>query len=750
MRKFLIAFVAACIVAPTLVTVAGAAPPVITPPYILTEFECGGAGSPSFPADNHRLVADFDGTVDGDDDITVGTTIHYLYQYRASVTFTRDWVIDITLPDGTAAQITADDLEVTAGNNYDPVGSIDYVVQPGDAGSLLTATVTRVQAVSPTPPSPPTVDCAPTTNNSVTTYADVAPHAADDVAGTGPGTAITVPVAGNDAHAADAGAYVGNTTDISTQDVGPTTSVTVVTDAASGSCVAGAGVITYTPDPGFTGIDTCTYTAADNDGGTSGEATVSVQVGAVAPVVTLGFALDNDDVCSTLFSYPSGSHTLRATIDGTDDLDDDVEVGETVVYTYAAAGTIAYTGDWVVDLELPDGTAGQIVATVPVTGDGQPNDIGSIAYTVPAGSEGTLQTARVTSVSVDNQGVVVTCTPDANDTLALYVNIGPDPVDDTADTTEQTPVVVDVVVNDGTPNDSGTVTGPDGAGADTQDNAPASVVEVVDDAAAGTCVAGPGTVTYTPDDGFSGVDSCTYRLIDNDGAVSTPATVTVTVVEVNEAPAVDAGADLSLTLPTDSAMLTPTISDDGLPDGTIDIAWSAAPSGGVIFSDATVAQPVVTFTQPGTYTLTLEVSDGELAASDTLTVIVEAAAEPNRRPWVWAGLDHKITLPDDEVHLRPWVWDDGRPRGSTLEFTWSTSSPDDVTFAEPNSPRTTATFAEAGTYELTLTVSDGELTSTDTVKVKVAEPPACSRWNRHRCGHGSLLSWLFSLLRRWR
>jgi hypothetical protein len=46
---------------------------------------------------------------------------------------------------------------------------------------------------------------------------------------------------------------------------------------------------------------------------------------------------------------------------------------------------------------------------------------------------------------------------------------------------------------------------------------------------AGHITIGSGNVTYTPPDGFTGTDTFTYRVRDNDGAISNAATVTVTV-----------------------------------------------------------------------------------------------------------------------------------------------------------------------------------------------------------------------------
>jgi hypothetical protein len=67
--------------------------------------------------------------------------------------------------------------------------------------------------------------------------------------------------------------------------------------------------------------------------------------------------------------------------------------------------------------------------------------------------------------------------------------------------------------------------------------------------------------------------------------------------------------------------------------------------------------------------------------------------------------------------------DDGLPAGSSLTTTWSkVSGAGVVTFSNPNSTTTTASFSLAGTYVLRLTATDGALTATDDVNLTVLAP----------------------------
>ncbi|MFO7691209.1 MAG: hypothetical protein R6W83_11770 [Cryobacterium sp.] len=198
----------------------------------------------------------------------------------------------------------------------------------------------------------------------------------------------------------------------------------------------------------------------------------------------------------------------------------------------------------------------------------------------------------------------------------------------------------------------------------------------------------------------------------------------------NAAPFVDAGPNLSVTLP-EAASLDGTVSDDGLPGGTLTTAWSTFSGPGVVtFGDPSSVDTTATFPAAGTYVLELLADDGELVSTDTVTVTVEDAPPPpspppvNEAPSVDAGPDLSVTLPDDAV-LNGAVLDDGLPDG-TLTTAWSKASgPGTVTFGNAAAVDTTASFSAPGEYVLELSAGDGELVSTDTVTVTVDEaaPP---------------------------
>jgi CubicO group peptidase (beta-lactamase class C family) len=181
----------------------------------------------------------------------------------------------------------------------------------------------------------------------------------------------------------------------------------------------------------------------------------------------------------------------------------------------------------------------------------------------------------------------------------------------------------------------------------------------------------------------------------------------------NTAPTVSAGSDQTIQLPTNSVTLTGSATD--AQGGTLTYAWTASPAG-VTFANAAAASTTATFGGAGTYTLTLTVSDGALTGTDALSVVVQATA--NAAPVVSAGADQSIELPTSTATVTGSATDDGLPANSTLTYAW-TAAPAGVTFANAAAASTGATFAAAGTYTLTLTVSDSALSGTDALTVTV-------------------------------
>ncbi|MCI0432582.1 MAG: hypothetical protein L0271_02875, partial [Gemmatimonadetes bacterium] len=85
----------------------------------------------------------------------------------------------------------------------------------------------------------------------------------------------------------------------------------------------------------------------------------------------------------------------------------------------------------------------------------------------------------------------------------------------------------------------------------------------------------------------------------------------------------------------------------------------------------------------------------------------KAPLDDNQPPVLSAGPDAVVINASAAAPLNGSVSDDGRPAGQPLTIAWSkVEGPGTVTFANPASPATTATFSQPGTYVLRLDARD--------------------------------------------
>lgn len=191
--------------------------------------------------------------------------------------------------------------------------------------------------------------------------------------------------------------------------------------------------------------------------------------------------------------------------------------------------------------------------------------------------------------------------------------------------------------------------------------------------------------------------------------------ITRTVTPTNQAPVVNVGSDQSVSLGNTLA-LTPTVTDDGLPGGTLTYAWTRqSGSGNVTFTPNSTSKNVTAnFTATGNYVLRLTANDTSLSSFDELTVTVNAA---NQAPSVNVGADQTVAISTGAT-LTPTVTDDGLP-GGTLSYAWTKQSGTGNVSFTPNSTskNVTANFSATGTYTLRLTANDTALSSFDELSV---------------------------------
>jgi hypothetical protein len=111
---------------------------------------------------------------------------------------------------------------------------------------------------------------------------------------------------------------------------------------------------------------------------------------------------------------------------------------------------------------------------------------------------------------------------------------------------------------------------------------------------------------------------------------------------VNQPPSVNAGPDQTITLPQNTAALDGTVSDDGRLNPTPATTWSmvSGPAGATVsFTNAAAVDTQATFPVAGTYVLRLRADDGELSASDEVTIVVNSASQPTLDVRVSVGSD---------------------------------------------------------------------------------------------------------------
>jgi hypothetical protein len=352
------------------------------------------------------------------------------------------------------------DIDVVDGD-VDPDGAIDptsvSIVTPPTNGTVAVDPATGVVTYTPEdgyggPDSFVYEVCdndGLCAEGNVTIAVPFPPVAVDDTAAADENTPVDIPVVDNDTDA-------DGTID--------PTSVMIVTLPSSGtvSVDGTTGVVTYTPDAGFSGVDSFVYEVCDNDGFCD-QADIDVSVNGV-PIVKDDESMTNEDV-------PVAIDVL---VNDTDV--DGIDPTTVSIDSNAANGTLTID---------------------PVTG--------AITYTPNPGFHGL--DAFMYEVC-DNVGLCNTAS------VAIDVNANPDPVDDTAWTPQDTPVVVPVVANDVDPDSP-------------VDPTSVSIVDIPSNGSL-TVNSATGEMTYTPNDGFYGTDTFTYRICDDLGACG-EATVTVDV-----------------------------------------------------------------------------------------------------------------------------------------------------------------------------------------------------------------------------
>ena len=327
------------------------------------------------------------------------------------------------------------------------------------------------------------------------------------------------------------------------------------------------GFFIYTPNPNYYGTDSFTYYANDGQGN-SNETTVHVTI---LPVNDAPIAFD--DAVTTDEDTPKDIFVL------TNDIDiDDVLVGSMIVIVDSPGhGTVSV-----------DANTGSVKYTPALNYNG--ND--AFTYQVKDASDALSNVATVS----------ITINP---------VNDAPVANPDVVSTNEEVVIAIPVLDND---VDVDNTLDPSGLIIVTTPGHGAAVIDLV-----------TGKIEYTPEIDFNGNDSFTYQVEDAEGAISAPATVTITVVPVNDAPI--ANPD-NATTPEDNPVQIPVLANDT----DVDNNWTDAslivisnPSHGTVVVESSTGLIVYTPGQDyfGNESFSYQVKDAQGALSNVVTVNIE-------------------------------------------------------------------------------------------------------------------------------
>ncbi|WP_416350892.1 PKD domain-containing protein [Rivularia sp. UHCC 0363] len=516
------------------------------------------------------------------------------------------------------------------------------------------------------------------------------PTANNDTATTNQGKPVTINVLDNDT---DADGTINPST-IQIESAPVNGNITINDD----------GTITYTPSGNAT-VDTFTYTVKDNDNNTSNTATVNITINNSAPSIreiivepnlsegiAATFSANAIDEEEITYSWNFGDNTPTLN-------------GQSVTHTFLDNGTYTAT------LTVTDSNGASTVETLTL-------NVNNIAPTVTAGEDQT---------TIDFQAITFNgnyTDPGILDTHTIRWEFG----DGTVVENELNPNYT--YTNPGTYTATLSVTDKDGgSSSDTLqiqvNNAAPTITEITGDTNleegaianfnATATSHGDDTLTYTWDfgDGSTTVegetvnhqfaDNGTYTVtltVTNQGG-STQQTLTVNVDNVS--PVVEA-LDNQITLQGTTVNFDGSFTDPGILD-THTIEWDFGDS----FVATGILEPTHTYATPGTYNVTLTITDSDGAATqDILTVTVNNAA-----PTITELTGDTNINEGDTATFSANATDAGN---DNLTYTWNFGDGAESQVGKIVNHK----FVDNGTYTVTVTVEDTNGASTQqTLTVQV-------------------------------
>ncbi|KNC66851.1 hypothetical protein AC626_14535, partial [Pseudoalteromonas rubra] len=334
----------------------------------------------------------------------------------------------------------------------------------------------------------------------------------------------------------------------------------------------------YQSEPDYRGSDSFTYQIQDDRGATSNVASVFIEItGDNLPPVAV------NDSATTTQEVPVAIDVLA----NDSDSDGSLNYNSLTVVTAPTNGSVTLD-----TVEL----SGFIYT--PQSGFSGSD---SFTYQVQDNESGLSNTATVT----------ITVEP---------LNQPPVAVNDSATTTQEVPVAIDVLANDSDSDGSLNYNSLTVVSAPTNGNVALDTAEL-------------SGFIYTPQSGFSGSDSFTYQVQDNEGSLSNTATVTITVEPLNQPPV---AVNDSATTTQEVAVTIDVLANDSDSDGSLNynsLTVVSAPANGSVTLDTVelsgfIYTPQSGFSGSDSFTYQVQDNEGSLSNTATVTITVEPLNQP--------------------------------------------------------------------------------------------------------------------------
>ncbi|WP_240036198.1 Ig-like domain-containing protein [Pseudoalteromonas sp. A757] len=432
-------------------------------------------------------------------------------------------------------------------------------------------------------------------------------------------------------------------------------SVSIKTQPTKGQLSVSNGVVTFTPTANANGSDSFTYTVKDSTQAESNEATVSITITPVNDLpVAANFTPNIDE------DTPTSALTVRTSAT---DVEDTNPTGVIALESQPSKGQAA--------IDLSNGT---------ITYTPNANETGNDSFTYSIlDSEGGKSNIATISVNIG------------------AVNDRPVAGNDTVTTDEDTVTTLTILANDSDVEDQG-FDGSDIALEDKGDGVGNYDLATV-------TVGSDGVLTITPKQDQNGTLTFTYTIEDSEGLRSEPATVTVNITAVNDAPvAVNNTAQLL----EDGNIEINVLGNDTDVDSQLNAASVAIvnqPQGGslqILTTGNIVYTPNANFFGNDSFTYTVQDAEGLVSNAATVNITVTPI---NDAP-VISGAPSTSVNEDVAYSFTPTATDTD---GDSLTFSvanlpvWASFS--DTTGAITGTP----SEGQDGTYSgIVITVSDGQ------------------------------------------